>query len=117
MLTPRERFITARERRPLTGRPLLMTAFERVRATVAGQPVDHLVAQARQDLGAGRVISGNISTVTDLMTGTPEDVSRAAERCHRLSGRYHIVNSGCEVSPLTPPDNLRALVRYAKEHS
>ena len=78
-------------------------------------PVD--LDRARADLGPNRVISGNVSTVTDLMTGTPDDVYRAAERCHRRSGRYHIVNSGCEVSPLTPPDNLRALVRYAKDHS
>jgi MtaA/CmuA family methyltransferase len=77
-------------------------------------PVD--LEYARQTLGANRVISGNVSTVTTLMTGTPEDVYRVAAECHRLSGRYHIVNSGCEVSPLTPPENLRALVRYAREH-
>jgi MtaA/CmuA family methyltransferase len=78
-------------------------------------PVD--LARARADLGPNRVISGNVSTVTDLLTGSPDDVYRAAERCHRASGRFHIVNSGCEVSPRTPPENLRALVRYAKEHS
>ncbi|MCS7048113.1 MAG: uroporphyrinogen decarboxylase family protein, partial [Verrucomicrobiae bacterium] len=78
-------------------------------------PVD--LAQARADLGEARVISGNVSTVTTLVSGTPEEVYAEAARCHRLSGRYHIVNSGCEVSPLTPPENLRALVRYAKEHS
>jgi len=77
-------------------------------------PVD--LPRARTMLGPTRVISGNVSTVTDLLTGTPEDVYRAAARCHQASGKFHIVNSGCEVSPMTPPDNLRALVRYAKEH-
>ena len=77
-------------------------------------PVD--LTQARADLGPDRLISGNVSTVTDLLTGTPDDVYRAAARCHAVSGRYHIVNSGCEVSPRTPPENLRALVRYAQEH-
>lgn len=77
-------------------------------------PVD--LAVARGDLGEGRVISGNISTVTTLVSGTPDEVYEAAARCHQQCGRYHIVNSGCELSPLTPPENLRALVRYAKEH-
>lgn len=77
-------------------------------------PVD--LPRARSLLGETRVISGNVSTVTDLMTGTPDDVYASAARCHAASGRFHIVNSGCEVSPLTPPDNLRALIRYAREH-
>ncbi|MCE9614521.1 MAG: uroporphyrinogen decarboxylase family protein [Lentisphaerae bacterium] len=77
-------------------------------------PVD-LVA-ARRAFGPRRVISGNVSTITDLMEGTPERVYAAAQRCHAISGGYHIVNSGCEVSPRTPPENLRALIRYAQEH-
>ncbi|MCG3150039.1 MAG: Uroporphyrinogen decarboxylase [Verrucomicrobiae bacterium] len=77
-------------------------------------PVD--LPQARTRLGPERVISGNVSTITDLLTGSPADVFQAAARCHQVSGRYHIVNSGCEVSPRTPPENLRALVEYARSH-
>jgi MtaA/CmuA family methyltransferase len=77
-------------------------------------PVD--LPAARTRLGPNRVISGNVSTVTDLLTGTPADVYQAAARCHAASGRYHIVNSGCEVSPRTPPENLHALVEYARHH-
>jgi len=77
-------------------------------------PVDLVTARAA--LGPTRVISGNISTITDLMEGSPEDVYRAAEACHKTAGRWHIVNSGCEVSPLTPVENLRALIAYAKDH-
>ena len=38
---------------------------------------------------------------------TPEDVYEACRRCHATCGRFHIVGGGCEVSPLTPPENLR----------
>jgi MtaA/CmuA family methyltransferase len=77
-------------------------------------PVD--LAQAKPILG-DRVISGNVSTVTTLLRGTPEEVYAAAAQCHADCGRNFIVGSGCEVSPLTPPENLRALVRYAQDHA
>ncbi len=77
-------------------------------------PVD--LTLARRHLSADRVISGNVSTITTLLTGTPEDVYAEAERCHQIAGSSHIVNSGCETSPMTPPENLHALVRYAREH-
>jgi uroporphyrinogen-III decarboxylase len=74
------------------------------------------LAEARAGLGE-RVISGNVSTVTTLLRGSPDDVYEAAGQCHAACGRCFIVGSGCEVSPLTPPDNLRALVRYGREHT
>jgi MtaA/CmuA family methyltransferase len=74
-------------------------------------PTD-LVA-ARAGLGPERVILGNVSTITDLLEGTPERVEAAASRCHEICGPYHIVGAGCEVSPLTPPENLRAMIRFA----
>ena len=77
-------------------------------------PVD--LAPARQALGPDRVILGNVSTITDLMEGTPDKVYQACRRCHEICGRYHIVGAGCEVSPRTPPDNLRAMIQYARDH-
>jgi MtaA/CmuA family methyltransferase len=74
------------------------------------------LATARGGLGPDRVILGNVSTVTDLLDGTPERVEAAAARCHEVCGSYHVVGAGCEVSPRTPPENLRALIRYASEH-
>ena len=71
---------------------------------------------ARARLGAGRVLAGNVSTITDLMQGTPETVYAACRRCHEIAGRDFIVGAGCELSPLTPPENLRAMVAYAREH-
>jgi MtaA/CmuA family methyltransferase len=63
-----------------------------------------------------RLISGNISTITDMIQGTPQTVYHAAEQCHGICGKRHIVNCGCEVSPITPPENLKAMIRYAREH-
>ena len=63
-----------------------------------------------------RVISGNISTISDVFEGTAERVYEAVGRCHAICGKYFIVNCGCEVPPRSPVENVRAMVRYAKEH-
>jgi MtaA/CmuA family methyltransferase len=78
-------------------------------------PVD--LAHAREVLGPDRIILGNVSTVEEMLTGTPEEVYEAAAACHRTCGSRHIVGTGCEVSPETPPENLRALVAYARDHA
>ncbi len=77
-------------------------------------PVD--ISRAREVLGDDRTILGNVSTVGVMLSGTPEDVYEAAAACHRACGRRFIVGTGCEISPATPPDNLRALVAYARDH-
>lgn len=71
---------------------------------------------ARAELGPNRVILGNVSTITEMLEGSPEKVYAACERCHKTCGRYHVVGTGCETSPMTPAENLRAMVRYATEH-
>lgn len=71
---------------------------------------------AREQLGPTRTLAGNVSTITDLLEGTPEMVYEACRRCHETCGKYFIVGAGCEVSPLTPPENLRAMIRYAQDH-
>jgi uroporphyrinogen decarboxylase len=73
-------------------------------------------AHARAWLGQGRVILGNVAVQSDLVEGTPKRVYEAARKCHKACGPYHIVAGGCEVLPQTPPDNLRALIKYAQEH-
>ncbi len=77
-------------------------------------PVD--LPAARAALGPDRVILGNVSTITDLLEGTPERVRKAVRRCHETCGRHHIVGAGCELSPFTPPENLRAMIDYAQHH-
>lgn len=78
-------------------------------------PVD--LALARQYLGPDRVILGNVSTVGVMLSGTPDEVYAAAAACHAACGDRHIVGTGCEVSPNTPPENLHALVAYARDHA
>jgi MtaA/CmuA family methyltransferase len=77
-------------------------------------PVD--LRRAREILGDDRTILGNVSTVGVMLSGTPEEVYEAAALCHRTCGRHFIVGTGCEISADTPPDNLRALVAYARDH-
>lgn len=72
--------------------------------------------EARKTLGPRRVVLGNVSTITDLLEGTPRKVYEAARECHVTCGRFHVVGSGCEVSPNMPPENLRALLDYAQEY-
>lgn len=72
--------------------------------------------RVRSALGPNRTIEGNVSTIADLLEGNPEKVYESCRRCHGIGGRYHIVGAGCEISPLTPPENLRAMIAYAHEH-
>lgn len=74
------------------------------------------LALGRERLGPDHVILGNVSTITDLLEGNPERVYEASRKCHAICGKYHIVGSGCEVSPMTPPENLRAMVQYSRDH-
>lgn len=78
-------------------------------------PVD--LVRAREVLGPDAVILGNISTVDVMLSGAPDEVYAAAARCHGICGPRHIVGTGCELPPETPPENLRALVAYAREHA
>jgi uroporphyrinogen-III decarboxylase len=48
-----------------------------------------------------------------------EDDGRIAEgpsQVVRDFGPFHIVGAGCEMPPVTSAENLRTMVRYAREH-
>jgi MtaA/CmuA family methyltransferase len=94
----------------------LLPAMRRLPADIfeLDYPVD--LGRAREVLGGDRTILGNVSTVGVMLTGAPGEVQEAAAACHRACGRHFIVGTGCEISPDTPPDNLRALVAYARAH-
>jgi MtaA/CmuA family methyltransferase len=72
--------------------------------------------EARQQMGAGQVLLGNINPVSVMRNGNPETVTNAIAECHRHSGARYIVGAGCEVPRDTPPENLRALCEYARAH-
>jgi len=74
-------------------------------------------ALARRVIGEGRTLCGNVSTITDLLEGSPERVYAACRACHTIAGKNYIVGAGCEVSPLTPAENLKAMVSYARDSS
>jgi uroporphyrinogen-III decarboxylase len=74
------------------------------------------ITEARQKMGAGQIILGNLNPVTILRNGTPAGVTDAIAVCHRDAGPRFVVGAGCEVPRDTPPDNLRALCAYAHEH-
>jgi MtaA/CmuA family methyltransferase len=72
--------------------------------------------EARAQMGPAQVLLGNIHPVKVLKDGTPELVETAIAECHQQSGGNYIVGAGCEVPRGTPPENLLALIRYAKSH-
>jgi MtaA/CmuA family methyltransferase len=73
------------------------------------------IAEAREKMGPRQVVLGNLDPVRDLRDGTPASVFAAVAECHRHAGRGFIVGAGCEVPRDTPPANVRAMVRYARE--
>jgi MtaA/CmuA family methyltransferase len=75
------------------------------------------LSEGRAAMGPAQVLLGNIAPVRDLRGGTPESVWALAAECHRQAGERYIVGAGCEVPRDTPPANLHALVRYAREHT
>lgn len=78
---------------------------------------DSLVAltDARREMPR-QIILGNVATVEVLRNGTPAQVTASVAECHRQAGTRYIIGAGCEVPRDTPPGNLLALTRYAKEH-
>jgi MtaA/CmuA family methyltransferase len=73
------------------------------------------VAEARKIMGPGQVLLGNVEPVGVLQNGTPEIVRATVAACHRDAGARFIVGAGCEVTPGTPEENLRALCEYARQ--
>jgi MtaA/CmuA family methyltransferase len=70
--------------------------------------------QARAKIGPQTLLLGNLDPVRLLRDGTPGTIRNALAHCHRQAGSRYIIGAGCEVPRDTPPDNLRALLEYAK---
>jgi MtaA/CmuA family methyltransferase len=75
------------------------------------------LAEGRAAMGPNQVLLGNIDPVRVLRNGTPEEVYAGVAECHRQAGDRFIVSAGCEVPRDTPAENLRAMLRYAREHA
>lgn len=72
--------------------------------------------EGRAAMGAQQMLLGNIDPVRVLRDGTPASITEALGECHRQAGPRYIVGAGCEAPRGTPPANLMAMTRYAREH-
>jgi len=72
------------------------------------------VQTAKRLLGDDISLIGNISPVATMLQGTPEKVAAEAVSC--IQKGIDILSSGCTLSPLTPLENIRALVRAAEQY-
>ena len=71
--------------------------------------------EARAAMAPGQVLLGNIDPVRVLRNGTVGEVQAEIAECHREAGDAYMVGAGCEVPRDTPVENLRAMLRYARE--
>ena len=73
------------------------------------------VAEARAVLGADQVLCGNLDPVRAILDGQPAGIRDGARRLPSRGRRSRfVVGAGCEIPRGTPPENLRALVDYAR---
>jgi MtaA/CmuA family methyltransferase len=73
--------------------------------------VDHLVpdmAEFAPLLEPGQVLCGKSDPVGVIQDGTPDEISRSVSLCREQTGGRCIVSAGCEITPDTSADNLRA---------
>jgi MtaA/CmuA family methyltransferase len=75
------------------------------------------VALAREAMGPGQVLLGNIDPVAALRDSTPQTITAAIAQCHNEAGDRFIVGAGCEVPRDTPLENVKALIEYARAQS
>lgn len=73
--------------------------------------------KARELLGPGACLMGNVST-TLLATGSPEEVEEATKEVILKAGKSGrlIISGGCLLGETCPADNMRAMVKAAKEY-
>ncbi len=67
------------------------------------------LVRAREILGTGVTIAGNLNPVDDVQRSTPERIRRQFREIYQQIGNPFLVGAGCEIPRGTPPDNLRAL--------
>lgn len=97
-------------------RPLL-AALGRLGADIVDLDYPSPVAEARDQMGPRQVLLGNLHPVRLVRDGTPDTVTAALAACHAAAGPRYIVGAGCEIPRGTPAENVRAISRYALEHT
>lgn len=73
--------------------------------------IDYLVdlATAREKVGSGVVLTGNLDPVSAVHDGVPDSIRAAVRRAYETAGDPYLVNAGCEIPSGTPVENLKAL--------
>lgn len=72
------------------------------------------VVEAREKVGPGQVLLGNISPVDVLLNGMVEDVREGLEKCWKAANPRYIVGAGCEIPRGTPAENVHAMIEFAR---
>jgi len=74
--------------------------------------------KARKILGPNYCLMGNVST-TLMAVGQPDEVEKATQEVIEKAGRngHLIISGGCGLSANVPPENMRAMIKAAKEYS
>lgn len=67
------------------------------------------MAAARDALGNGVVLTGNLDPVRAVMDSNPQAIRDALREVYETVGNPYFVNAGCEIPAATPLENLRAL--------
>jgi uroporphyrinogen-III decarboxylase len=93
-------------------RPLLAT-MGRLKCDLVDLDWYSPMDEAREKMGRGQALLGNLDPVRIVKDGTPESVTGAITACHRAAGFPYIVGAGCEIPRGTPPANIMALRDYA----
>ncbi|AAM07898.1 TPA: MtaA/CmuA family methyltransferase [Methanosarcina acetivorans] len=69
---------------------------------------------AKKSLGKGICLIGNVASSSTLLFGSPEDVKAEARKS--LEGGVDILAPSCGIAPLTPLENMKALVEARDEY-
>lgn len=81
--------------------------------------VDHKadLREAKKIMGDRVCLIGNLDPSAVLLLGTPEDVEREARLCieKAAAGGGYILGSGCEVAVDSPVENIKTMIRVARE--
>lgn len=78
--------------------------------------VDYLVPidRARMEMGPNQMLTGNIDPVRIVRNSDPHTIVAALSECHNQCGARFMVAPGCEIPRDTKPENVRALVEFAR---
>ncbi|MDD3042706.1 MAG: methylcobamide:CoM methyltransferase MtaA [Methanosarcinaceae archaeon] len=94
--------------------PFLKTLSECGFAGISVEEKVRDLKRAKEEIGKGAILIGNVSTASTLLSGTPREVKAEAKSC--LEGGIGILAPGCGIAPLTPVENMRALVEARNEY-